>query len=123
MNELIGKADDYLITSDADQWPITKSFFERPKGKDLVLIHSDCCGDFIYKDVKYRMYPMGNIGATVSTWRQIINSDLVIDAQSILDYFEEEFGPNVRNPVKHASDEWYFDQKLVSVRIAQWIQR
>lgn len=113
-----------MITSDADQWPIAKSFFDRPKGKDLVLIHADCCGDFTYKDVKYRMYPMGNIGATVSTWWQIIDINLARDvAESILNYFEEEFGPNVRKPVKQASAEWYLDQKLVSVRIAQWIQR
>jgi len=70
---------------------------------------------------------MGNIGATVSTWRQIINEGqqdiLAKDAESILNYFEREFGTHIRKPIKHASAEWCFDQKLVSVRIAQWIKR
>jgi len=68
---------------------------------------------------------MGNIGATVSTWRQILNEGHVVgkDTESILDYYEEEYGAHIRKPVKYASAEWFFDQKLISIRIAEWMQR
>ena len=123
----IGHPDDYLISGDADQWPLARHFFIRPPGKDLVLVHAQhCCGNFAHKGKEYQMFPMGNIGATVSTWREIINDgrlELAKDAKSILSYYEDEYGAVVRQPVKFASKEWYYDQHLVSIRIAQWIQR
>ena len=73
------------------------------------------------------MYPMGNIGMTVSTWWEVMNVPrnraVAKDAESILNYYEEEYGSWIRRPVEYASPEWFFDQKLVSVRIAQWIQK
>ena len=67
-----------------------------------------------------------NIGATVSTWKEIMNDgqhSIAKDAESILNYYEAEYGAIVRRPVEYASPEWYYDQKMVSIRIAQWIQK
>lgn len=71
------------------------------------------------------MYAMSNIGATVSTWRQILNEGHTVakDAETILDYFEKEYAPYVRNPVNFGSAEWYLDQQMVSIRLNQWIDR
>ena len=94
---------------------------------ELTLWHSHCCGSFVRNNVKYRMLPMGHIGARVETWRQIIdmtghgNSSLTW--QSIVDYLEEELGPTVREQVVFASKNWYHDQRLISIRIDQWMRR
>jgi len=45
------------------------------------------------------------------------------DTEGILNYYEDEYGPLVRRPVEYGSPDWYYDQKLVSVRIGQWIEK
>jgi hypothetical protein len=67
------KDDDYVITSDADLWPIHREHYAPRPSRELVLVHSGCCGTFQWNGTNYRMYPMSNIGATVSAWKDIIN--------------------------------------------------
>ena len=67
------KDDDYVITSEADLWPIHREHYTPRPSRQLVLVHGVCCGTFPWNGTSYRMYPMSNIGATVSTWKQIIN--------------------------------------------------
>lgn len=121
-----GKKNDYLITSDADLWPLHREHYVHQPGKKLVLVHGMCCGLFDFKGKKYRMYPMGNIGATVSTWREILNEKqqkFSQDADSIVKYMEQEMGSVVNQDVVVAEDTWYVDSRLVSIRIAQWMER
>jgi len=85
--------DDYLVTSDADLWPIRREHYVPRSNHDLVLVHSECCGSFNVSwrgNRNYKMYPIGNIGADASTWRQIMNDGrtLAHDSSSILTYFE-----------------------------------
>ena len=67
------KDNDYVITSDADLWPIHREHYTPRPSRELVLVHSGCCGTFQWNGTNYRMYPMSNIGATVSAWKDIIN--------------------------------------------------
>lgn len=69
------------------------------------------------------MVPMSNIGASVATWQQVINDNhtTAFDAESILSYFQDEYGPSVRENIVFASENWFLDQKLVSVRVQQWV--
>lgn len=89
-----GKPDDFLITSDSDLWPLRRGHYVPRPGYDLVLLHSDCCGKFSVPwrdDKNFTMYPIGNIGAKVSTWQEIINrngSTKASDSASILQYLE-----------------------------------
>jgi hypothetical protein len=119
-----GKSNDYLITSDSDLWPLRKEHFLPFPNKEIVLVHSECCGYFTKNNATYPMYPMSNIGATVSTWRQIMNVNHTVanDSESILSYLEEHFGANARNPeLVVGQEKWYMDQRLVSVRLAEWM--
>jgi len=124
MNEW-AERDDYLITSDSDLWPLRQAHFTPEVNKSLVLVHSDCCDHFNFQNKSYRMLPMGNIGANASTWRQIMNYNhsKANDSESILNYYEEKFGPIVNEEVTFASANWYFDQKMISIRIQEWIDR
>ena len=123
INEFHFISEDYLITSDSDLWQLHREHFPPEVGKKLVLVHSNCCGQFSFKNRSYRMVPMSNIGASVATWQQVINDNhtTAFDAESILSYFQDEYGPSVRENIVFASENWFLDQKLVSVRVQQWV--
>lgn len=90
------KENDYLLTTDADLWPISAHHFSPRENKSLVILHSHCCGQFQHNNQSFRMIPMAHIGASASTWREIINANqtsLANDADSILEYFQNLFGP------------------------------
>jgi len=63
--------DVYLITSDADLWPISSSIYDLPAGVDVLALNAFCCGTFRHRSETYRMMPMANIGARVATWRNL----------------------------------------------------
>lgn len=66
--------DVYMVTSDADLWPIDSRIYQLPAadtGVDVLSLNAFCCGSISHRDKSYRMIPMSNIGARVSTWRQI----------------------------------------------------
>lgn len=52
------RKSDYIITSDADLWPLSASHFVPRANKSLILVHSHCCGDFQFNKSSYRMIPM-----------------------------------------------------------------
>jgi hypothetical protein len=123
MPQFPGKDGDYLITSDADLWPLRKEHFIPRPNMNIVLLHGECCGEFKMNNKSYRMYPMSNIGANVSTWREIMNDhhSVAYDSTTILDYFAQVFGELAKSPVVVGGDTWYMDQKLVSIRLAEWM--
>jgi len=63
--------DAYLLTTDADIWPIYGAIYRLPPGHDVVALNSDCCGAFSHRGVEYRMLPMANVGMRVRTWRRL----------------------------------------------------
>lgn len=89
-----GNGGDFLITSDSDLWPLRREHYVPRPNMDIVLVHGGCCGSFQMNNKSYPMYPMSNIGATVSTWRQIINDNHSVagDSESILNYLGDVFG-------------------------------
>jgi hypothetical protein len=107
--EFPGKDDDFLITSDSDLWPLRKDHYIPRPEMDVVLVHSACCGFFQMNNKSYPMYPMSNIGATVSIWRQIMNDNhsIAYDSESILNYLGDVFGEMARSPVVVAQPTWY----------------
>ena len=129
MKEFPGKANDYIITSDSDLWPLRKEHYVPRRHMDIVLVHSQCCGLFKRKNNTYRMYPMSNIGASASTWSQIINDGHTIanDSESIQIYLEEDFGETLaKHPVinpRIGDEAWFLDQFLVSMRLSEWMEK
>ena len=119
--------EDYLITSDSDLWPINADKYELPPGKSLLSTFAFCCGYFNFKGKRYRMLPLANIGARVSTWREIMFGKhkvcLNLTSAAILDYFAKDFGSLVYDKARKGENNlWYLDQHMASVRIEQWIQ-
>ena len=61
----------YLVTSDADLWPISSSVYDLPDGVDVLSLNAFCCSSFKHGTRTYQMLPMANIGARIATWRQL----------------------------------------------------
>ena len=120
-----GRPDDFLIVSDADLWPMHRDHFVPLPGKKIHLVHGECCGPFPYNGSFYKMYPMSNIGATVQTWRQIMNDGYrpANDSESMLDYLQLHFGDEVRRKTAYAKSAWYMDQRIISIRIKHWMNK
>ena len=132
LKEFPGSSSDFIMTTDADLWPLRREHYHYPvmnrsSSNLLMLLHSECCGSFTLGGRDYTMLPISNVGASAATWKEIINVDDMMTthsaAENILDYFKKMFGERVRNSVVFASDDWFMDQKMMSVRIDQWIHR
>lgn len=122
------KKDDYLITSDADVWPIQPQSFLLPESKDILVLNAFCCGVFKHKAQEYSMHPMSNIGANAETWRKLINqtdcnSDNINNSYELLKHLVQEFGESVVQPVKYAGKTWTTDQKLLSINIQKYLDK
>ncbi|KAI9563934.1 hypothetical protein GHT06_011402 [Daphnia sinensis] len=119
-----GKDNDYVITSDSDLWPLRKEHYIPRPNMNVVLVHSQCCGFFQMNNKSY-MYPMSNIGATVSTWRQVMNDNhsIAYDAETILNYLEDVFGEMSRGPLIVGKETWYMDQRMTSIRLTEWMEK
>jgi len=63
--------DLYLVTSDADLWPISNSTYDLPDGVEVLSLNSYCCGKFKHGTQMYQMMPMANIGARLATWQRL----------------------------------------------------
>jgi len=63
----------YLVTSDADLWPISSNAYNLPDGVDVLSLNSFCCKKFKHGTQMYQMIPMANIGARVATWQHLTN--------------------------------------------------
>ncbi|KAI9559312.1 hypothetical protein GHT06_016101 [Daphnia sinensis] len=120
-----GRDNDYLITSDSDLWPLRKEHYVPRPNMDIVLVHSTCCRPFKMNNQSYPMYPMSNIGATVSIWRQVMNDNHSIadDADTILNYLEDVFGDMARGSLIVGQPTWYMDQRMTSIRLTEWMQK
>lgn len=121
--------NDYLITSDVDLFPLVASFYHLNYTKDILISNYKCCGFFKHNNNSYHMYPMGNIGAKVKTWKELIAignkaSHLPKTVDDIVLYLRPYFGGLIDKRVikgEH-SQGWSMDQKLVSMLIEGRIQ-
>lgn len=125
MKDFPGKDSDFLITSDSDLWPLRKEHYTPLPKYNVHLVHAGCCGKFTVNNKTYEMFPMSNIGANVGTWKEIMNEGhpLAYDAETILDYFGEIFGEQARSPVVVGQETWYMDQRLISIRLTEWMDK
>ncbi len=113
-----------LVTSDADLWPLNAAMYGLPEGKHIMSLNSDCCGTFDHKGHILRLLPLGSIVADVTTWKQIMNVHGFSprSVEEMLHYFFREFGPIALERTKKVEYiGWYLDQRMVSLRISDWI--
>ena len=113
--------NSYVITSDADLWPVNKQLYDLPEGSDVISLNSECCGRFSHKGDMYKMLPMANIGMTVRSWITLIltsSAAVPINRKAIKQYLKVDFGGVVDAKVSKGENiGWYLDQRMISVLI------
>lgn len=101
------KPEDYLITSDADLWVLSKEWMQRgDRSKMFVSWYAN--GDH------YQSLPTCHIGATTATWRRIMKIEPYEDIQSATKRSLDEWlkpriegkGPSDAGWVSWMSDQW-----------------
>lgn len=120
-----GINDVYLLTTDSDIWPINGSIYQLPDSFNILTLNSDCCPPFTHRNVKYRMFPMTNIGARIRTWGKLTETNGTKPANTIdiLSMFHQEFGSVAVQPVvKGENVGWYLDQQMISIRIDKYVR-
>jgi len=61
----------YLMTTDADLWPISRNIYNLPDNVDVLCTNAFHSGIFQHHRVTYRMLSIATIGARIGTWRKI----------------------------------------------------
>lgn len=116
----------YLVTSDADLWPIHPDVYRLPSDIAVLSLNFNCCSSFPHRDRNYTMLPMCNIGMRVMTWNNITQQDGILpkSSQEILNFLYSEFGQVALNQTQKGENPgWYLDQKTISILIKNWTEK
>ena len=125
--EDIVKDDDFVIISDADLVPVSESYFRTSHQREGITVwNSKCCGTFDYQNRVYRMYPMGYIGMSKRTWRQVMelnHAEYRLDGKSIVKKLFEIYGQDFKQAKDKSEQIWYADQMAITILINKYAER
>ena len=109
--------DIYMLTADADIWPIAGDFFDLPEDKDI--LHGNI-GTMSINGVQVTHAPLSYVGMNVRTWYDVMTQSgslaMPNTTAEIIKYFGRQFHYNVT----HGGRGWSLDQRTISLRIHQW---
>ena len=134
--------DTYLVTSDADLFPVT-NIYDIPKDVfDIRFTNGFCCDPFPHKgesigrslfmlrfwlqllfpfSFTLAMVALSSIGMRISTWHEVMKyrkySNNLDSVKRIKETIMKEFGHLPINATRGANNEWFFDQQLISIRL------
>lgn len=112
----------YLLTSDADLWPLNRETYTLTPGKSILSLNSECCVPFKHQGEVFKMLPLSNVGMNISMWSDTMTKFNLApsSAEEILLYMLKEFGTIASRPVsKGENTGWYMDQMTVSMAISR----
>ncbi|KAK2167863.1 hypothetical protein LSH36_23g09011 [Paralvinella palmiformis] len=119
--------DTYLVTSDADLWPLDREAYALPDNRTAILcLNAFCCGQFQHNGRSYSMMPMGNIGMRVGTWRSVARRRgfVPVSVPEMITYLSREFVEQATSAIQKGDNVgWFMDQRMISVLIAEWARR
>ena len=138
----LGLSDnDFVVTGDADYWPLMRTRLDIEEDKDVLLLNAFCCGKFkrscsqCMPGYLYREYSMLNIGMRVKEWRAIMGEHLKVTSENHQDnnYTLADIAPMIRKikdfegdgykyifNVKHGNRGWSLDQQWASINIEKY---
>ena len=109
--------DIYLITADADIWPIAKDFFVLPPGMDI--LHGNI-GKIHRGNLVAIHAPLSYVGMSIRTWYDIMTQSGSLPMPNTTDEIVNYFGDSFRDNVTHGGRGWGIDQVMISLRLHQW---
>ena len=132
-NELISD-DDFVLTTDADLIPISKSYYDFNQDHSSIKIwNAYCCNDteIEFNNEIYRMFPISHVGMTKTHWRGVMGlnfQNYKLDTDSVFKKINEIFENNKTLIQKNENiflgdTTWYLDQKILSIKIHEYVFR
>ncbi|KAK2151896.1 hypothetical protein LSH36_347g03015 [Paralvinella palmiformis] len=114
--------DTYIITADADIWPVNETFFDLPPGKEI--LHGDI-SDSPEPDVNNPTNaPLSFVGMRVKTWIEVMSYfglyAIPTTSKQLLWYFATAYNQASVENVQHGGYGWFMDQAMISERIQKW---
>ncbi|KAK2151895.1 hypothetical protein LSH36_347g03009 [Paralvinella palmiformis] len=114
--------DTYIITADADIWPVNETFFDLPPGKDI--LHGDISGNPEPDVNTPTNAPLSFVGMRVKTWIEVMSYfglfAMPRTSKQLILYFDSVFGKSSCEGVLHGGQGWFIDQGMISRRIQEW---
>jgi len=104
------KPNDYLLTSDADMWPLSRDYFltTRKTDKRVQLYYANAYG--------HAKYPLCYVGALAETWREIVG---IRDGRNIRDHVQACLDDGLGKD-EDSWAAWNFDEEWFGKRIKAW---
>jgi hypothetical protein len=65
--------DDFLITSDSDLYPINNVYYNIKITNSIKTWNAFCCGQFMFNQTEYTMYPLSHIGMRKFQWKEVMH--------------------------------------------------
>jgi hypothetical protein len=125
-NEII-KEEDYIITTDSDLIPVSKSHFNL-FNTHAITVHMDAFnnGYFTHNGKEVEMYTMAYIGMRKWQWKEVMNisKDMTLNGEAIINKLKKIHGDKVirkNNEIAAGDDVWYLDQKTVTLAINDYL--
>lgn len=121
------KDSDFVITTDADLYPIKNSYYEM-KYENINLWNYDCCGYFMYNKKRYKMYSMCHVGMTKKNWREVMGLNKKahsLNGTIVMELVKMYYGSGLiktNYEIIRGDDSWYLDQKILSINVNRFIQ-
>jgi hypothetical protein len=107
----INDHDDYLITTDADMWPLSSDFFAKNKSQNkMTLWYANAYGAGITAE----KFPLCYVGATPKLWREVMSKAEPMTFQAAL-ADALQWIPN-----HESMTEWCHDEVYFSMRVRKW---
>lgn len=100
--------DDYLVTADADAWPLASAPFQ-PSGAPVDLLYPDAADR---AETPY--FPMGYIGARASAWREFMGVTTSTPEGALADLYRSDA------TLLAGHTGWNYDETLVTRRLKAW---
>ena len=120
--------DVYLVTSDADLFPLQNIYDLPDPGYDVRVTDKLQVGRFLHQrdNIEYDMFALSSIGMRISTWLQVMKYHeytATSQIEMIKLMVNDEFGHLAYNASRGSNKEWYFDQQLISIKLRRWMDR
>lgn len=134
LSEDLIKQNDIIFQTDADLIPINKNYYNN-FNKDIInsinlldiSSFKSPISKFKHKNKFYQMFYMAHIGMSKMKWYEImkLNADSSFDCKSILNSIKKNYentSVKKNKEIKRGDMNWFLDQFILSVNIAEYLK-
>lgn len=82
------KADDILITADANVLPLSHSIYSIDSSDSITLINTNCCDTFTWNNINTNYLPVSSIAMTSNNWNTVLKLDTT-NKTALVDYINK----------------------------------